>query len=512
MRLALVILTICLLPVEAQAGKWLDYLRKYDLNNYALGLAVTNAQSPYIDTDDSTYAYPYLTSFEHPALTDSWLVIRDGELGLRRILDSGWEFGAFGRMQTLSFGNHDSEALRGVESPKWTIELGPAVGLRRWPVQFHMAAYFEPTDRHDGTTGRFVISYPIKYSRGYVVPHVEAVYEDGRYTNYYYGVTDAEATMQRPSYKPGDALNVKYRVVWGYQINDRWLLSGKLGYESLDENIQRSPLVDRNHIWSANVGLAYNADVFAPASYNSALADTSTFDIRAGIFNTNVDSRIGRETVDGIPGDEIDLEDLLGESDNETVAQIDAIWRVAHFHRLEASYFELVRSGSITLPEEAQIGETSYAAGVDLQSRSHFKSIRVGYAYSLMRDSQKELGVMAGIHFSSFDSVISSMQDDETEESSLDAPLPVFGVHGSAKIGEKTSVAAKIQLFRTDYDNYEGSLNYLTVDVQRRIGKRVNLGLGYNYYHMRLRSSDKELNGYVKITHQGPTLFVGYQF
>ena len=111
MRPVLVILIICVLPIEAQAGKWLDYLRKYDLNDYALGLAVTNSQNPYVGADDTTFVYPYLTSFEHPALTDSWFVVRDGELGLRRIFESGWEVGAFGRMRTESFGNHESDAL-----------------------------------------------------------------------------------------------------------------------------------------------------------------------------------------------------------------------------------------------------------------------------------------------------------------------------------------------------------------------------------------------------------------
>lgn len=507
----LAILALCLCPIEAEAGKWLDYLRKYDLNDYSLGLAVSTHQSPYVGAENSTIAYPYLTSFEHPALTDSMIVLRDGELGLRLIIDSGWEFAVSGRMQPTGFGNHDSEALRGVSAPKWTIELGPTIGLRRWPVQVHLAAYFEPTDRHDGVTGRLAFSYPVKLKRGYVVPELEAIYENSEYTDYYFGVSDEEETPTRSAYVPGDAINLEARIVWGYELSEKWLLSGKLGYELLADNIQDSPLVGREHLWSVNVGLAYNADVFNVGNFD-ATPNSPDFEFRMGIFNTNVDTKVGRATDDGVPGDEIDLEDEFGESDNESVMQLDAFWRAGRYHRFEASYFELVRSGSITLPEEVRFGEQIYTAGSEIKSRSHFKSIRVAYAYSLIRDSQKELGVMAGIHFSSFDSIISSTQGDDTETTKLDAPLPVVGAHASANLGEKTVVAAKIQMFRTDYDTYEGSLNYFTIDVQRSVGARMNIGIGYNYYRMKLQSSDKALNGYVDIQHHGPVLFLGYSF
>jgi hypothetical protein len=73
-------------------------------------------------------------------------------------------------------------------------------------------------------------------------------------------------------------------------------------------------------------------------------------------------------------------------------------------------------------------------------------------------------------------------------------------------------LAAKLQFFRTDFDQYEGSLNYFTIDLQRRIGESINLGIGYNFYQMKLRSSQKSLDGFIEIQHRGPVLFLGYNF
>lgn len=512
MRIFLSILALVLFPAAAEAGKWLDYLRKYDLNDYAIGLAVTSKQNPYVGTDNGTFSYPFLTSFQHPAFTDGLFVVRDGGLALRWITTGGWELAVAGRMQTLGFGNHESEQLLGVSQPKWTIELGPSIGFRRWPFQLHLSAFFEPTDRHDGVTGRLALSYPIKWSRGFVVPEIAATYQDSRYTEYYYAVSTEEATPTRPAYVPGDAISTKVRIAWGYELSEKWLLSGKLGLENLAGSIQDSPIVDRKQLWSINLGLAYNADIFNAGGYDFVNPDEPRFDIRFGAFHTSVDSKIGRNTADGVPGDEIDLEDVLGESDSENVMQVDAVWRIGRYHRLETGYFELVRSGSTTVPEDMSHGDTVYAAGTEIESRSHFKSVRLAYAYSLIRDSQKEFGVMAGVHFSSFDSIITSTQPGEKEESRLDAPLPVVGAHASVNVGEKTVVAARLQFFRTDFDHYEGSLNYFTVDAQRRFGDSFNLGIGYNFYKLKLRSSHKDLNGYIDIQHRGPVIFLGYNF
>ncbi len=96
----------CLIVTEcAAAGSLLDYLRDYDLNDYAIGVAVTGEQNPYSGSKNGAYAYPYLTSFRDSAFTDDWFLIREGDLGVRWLSKSGWELGAVGRIQTLGLGN-----------------------------------------------------------------------------------------------------------------------------------------------------------------------------------------------------------------------------------------------------------------------------------------------------------------------------------------------------------------------------------------------------------------------
>jgi hypothetical protein len=89
--------------------------------------------------------------------------------------------------------------------------------------------------------------------------------------------------------------------------------------------------------------------------------------------------------------------------------------------------------------------------------------------------------------------------------------LPVIGVHGSVNIGDNT-ISTKLQIFRTEFHNYEGSLNYFMVDVQRRLGENLNVGLGYNYYAMNLHSSEDEPGGFFRMRHKRAGAIPGGEF
>ena len=125
---------------------------------------------------------------------------------------------------------------------------------------------------------------------------------------------------------------------------------------------------------------------------------------------------------------------------------------------------------------------------------------------------RKELGFMAGLHYSKIHAEISSAATGQRAASNSETPLPVIGTHGSVAIGKKASLGARIQLFRMDFDRYEGLLSYLTVDLQRRFGENFSVGVAYNFYTMKLESRENDLTGALEICHSGPALFVSAAF
>jgi len=69
---AILVLTLWMAQ-SAIAASILEQIRNTDLNDYALGLAVSAEESIYKGQDNSTIMYPYLTSMRDHAFTDDWL-------------------------------------------------------------------------------------------------------------------------------------------------------------------------------------------------------------------------------------------------------------------------------------------------------------------------------------------------------------------------------------------------------------------------------------------------------
>jgi hypothetical protein len=160
------------------------------------------------------------------------------------------------------------------------------------------------------------------------------------------------------------------------------------------------------------------------------------------------------------------------------------------------------------LPNDITFGDKLFPAGTTVNTQVDTQITRVAYAFSAINDTQKEVGVMAGVHFSRFKTKMSSVETGETAVSNAATPLPVIGLHGSLSLGRKAALTAKIQFFRMDYDRYEGSLSYVTLDLQRQIGDTFKVGLGYNYYAFNLDSRDNDVRGTIEVVHHGPLLFV----
>ena len=301
-------------PSFSHAGI-MDWIRNYDLNDYSLGVAVAPRQSPYINAGNSTLIYPYLTSFTPSQLNDDWLIIRDGDLGFRWVNDTGWELGAVGRISTAGLGTGNPLDLRGLNDRSWTIEVGPTIGWRRWPVHIYLKSYFEVLDRRDGTVSELAFMVPREYEWGFLTPSYELIYQTQEYNDYFFGVAPEEVRPFRPEYTPDDSLNHRFVLRYGFRLAEKWLLSGSIRYELLDDTIVDSPIVGRDSLWSASIGLAYDADVFQPREFPYPEHEEPRVVFRVGAFFDSIDTTVTSGDDSGAPGTPVDLEDLLGLDD-----------------------------------------------------------------------------------------------------------------------------------------------------------------------------------------------------
>ena len=498
------------LPVRGQEA--LDSVRRTDLNDFALGVAMSMSANPYVGAETSTIVFPYLTALQNPAFNKDWFTIRDGDVGIRYVTDNEWEFGVVTRVRTLGFGSGDNEEVSGLLERQWTIESGPMIGWRRLPVHVGFKVYGELLDRHDGSTAELAFSLPRAFAWGYVVSSVEFRYLSDKYANYYYGIKPEEANPARPEYEPGSAINPYLALRVGYRLNSRWMLTGKIGFEFLDAAIRDSPIVEKERLWSTTVGVAYNANVFRARDYDPALGFPTSLELRIGAFNSTVDSTVQRFGDDGRPGDAVDIESVLGAPERDTTTQADIVMRFAFYHRLEASYFEFLRRSTTVLDRDVVIGDEIFPAGTEVNTSQDSQTLQFMYGYSLWRDAQKELGVSAGVHYSRSDFIMFAEETGQKVRAETEVPLPTIGAFASVMLANHWSVHGEARAFALQFDRYEGGVGYFALRLERDFGKHLAAGVGFNYYATRLESQEPSLRGVYKATRYGPLFYIGMQF
>ena len=502
------LLSVVYFSSNAAAANLLDKARDYDLNNYALGFSLSSSANIYKGAEDSIILYPFLATMQESKLTDNWLVVGEGDVGFR-FVRGDWTFGAVGRIQTLGF--FDSDELLGVDQRRWALEMAPMVNYRAWPIQISFKPYFEVSDRHDGYVGQLEFSYPKQFERGYMTAAVQFDYMSDDYSNYYFGVRPVESALDRLVYEPGSVVNTELKFSWGYVLSEHWLINGRVGWLFLDDDIKNSPLIDSNQGWNASVGLAYNADVFKPRDGSERYSGSSNFRIKYTALRDELNTKIVRDASPTAPGTIIDVEDVLGLSNKETVGQLDVLYRFGGFHRLEFSYSSVERSGSVTTASDISVGDQFIPAATTIDSANDSQTMRISYGYSLLRDEQKELGITAGIHRTRLETKIFSTITGEVESNRPDPVLPTIGAYGSVSLSSRLKINAEGQFFRLDFDRYDGSLNYMRVEAMYQLG-RVGLGLGYSYYSVKLDSTNSDFLGSVEFNHQGPSASIAFDF
>ena len=511
LRTLLVAVAVATAPVPATAGPFgdmLEYLRDYDLNDYALGIAISASQSPYRAGHSSIFPYPYLTSFTNPAFTRDWLLVSDDAgTGARYVTEDGFfEVGAVGRIKSGGFGTNPDTEYFELRERLAALELGAYVGWRRWPAHFQLRGFNDVLGRHNGGIGEFSVSWPINREWGFVIPMVEAVYQSADHNRYYYGVSDAEAAPGRPAYTPGADTNIRVRLRGGYRLSDRWLLTGYVQMESLGDEIRNSPIVNKDRVYSYNLGLAYNADLFNPRDYPYASDGDTRVDVRVGAFFDNVSTEIQFANLDGRPGDIIDVESDGGAAESKWVPELDVFLRFGNYHRLDFGYFEIGRSGSKVTLVPRSVGTVDVPIGESFDVSSRIQVIRAIYTYSFMRDAQKELGIGGGLHRSKIDIEVVNA-DGDRQILSGDALLPVIGAHGSVRFGEKTRLGARLQFFASSFDDYDGYTAFGSLEWARQVTATARVGIALNLYLARLESTRGDFDGTYRTLHVGPSLF-----
>jgi len=134
----------------------------------------------------------------------------------------------------------------GIETRRQTVDGGIELRLRgKWGA-FNANYLTDTLDRHKGQSAE--VAYRYDFDRGALTfsPFISWTWNDDKLTNYYFGVSEAEARPDRPAYDTGDSQAVSFGLNTAWWLSDRISFFANVGFGSVDTAIAESPLVEED--------------------------------------------------------------------------------------------------------------------------------------------------------------------------------------------------------------------------------------------------------------------------
>lgn len=152
----------------------------------------------------------------------------------------------------------DSPQLAGIQSRQWSLDGGANLEFFGDWGRFNLGVTHDLLDRNNGTGASTSYHYSFHAGSWSITPGLGLRWENSNLTDYYYGVSPAEAIPGRPAYSPGAATNPFVEIGVGTALTEHLWFRGNLQYMRFGSAIHDSPIVDRSGSPTIFIGLIYN--------------------------------------------------------------------------------------------------------------------------------------------------------------------------------------------------------------------------------------------------------------
>ena len=150
-----------------------------------------------------------------------YLFARGTSGGVHFFRNNSFEFNLYTRFRFQKLDPNSNAFYAGLEKREQSVDTGLELSIEKnWgKVRFDFVT--DTLNVHQGQEAR--VSYRYRFQRGpwSISPYIGYTWQDEKLTNYYYGVSEAEANPERPAYLPGESKWLSFGLNTSWQIADR---------------------------------------------------------------------------------------------------------------------------------------------------------------------------------------------------------------------------------------------------------------------------------------------------
>lgn len=216
-------------------------------------------------------------------------------------------------------------------------------------------------------------------------------------------------------------------------------------------------------------------------------------------------------------GTTIDAEDLLGLESTNLEPRLAARWRFSHRHELEAGWQWADRKSSKTLVDTIFIKDTSFAAGLRVDTKFNTNQLFLNYRYAFVAKEKTQIGLGVGLGVIFLDERIDALAGatggtdtvsvSYSQEESFPGPTASFGLYGRFRIGDRWYIEPDARFLYIKISNvkatvFEGGLA-MKYWFAENFGGEVGYSAGAYSVTLSRDGSLVDLSGKIKYTNQG---------
>ena len=218
-----------------------------------VGMGVIARSSPYLGYSGAVSQVIPAVAYNGERLQIYGPKIQFGIIGSGKL-----RLAATGRYRIGAYNEDDSEFLKGMGDRSDTLMAGLAVQAVL-PGGFEMSASYEHDvlDRIGGGEARIAFDKSLQFGVFRFAPEVAVNWVGSQLSNYDYGVSESQATTERPAYYLGDTYNVEAGVSMFIEITRDWLFFMNVAAESLGDEVTASPIVSEDYVIKGFAAINY---------------------------------------------------------------------------------------------------------------------------------------------------------------------------------------------------------------------------------------------------------------
>jgi hypothetical protein len=214
----------------------------------------------------------------------------------------------------------------------------------------------------------------------------------------------------------------------------------------------------------------------------------------------------------GLISANLDLEDELDVDEESSSARIDAQYSFSRAHRLDLSYYDIRRDGTTTLLADSQVGDILFPAGAAVSTELDTTIYKIAYRYCFVTDPKTTISASFGIHWMAIDFQMETASSTLEESFSVDAPLPLIGLHWEYAFTPKWRLAVGTEALRFDLGEIRGVVNDTRLTIEHDTFEHLGWGIGYNAFSLDGHVDDGDENLELEYGYQGLMVYLRTYF